>query len=159
MGLSRRTLTVDQYDLFSGVPGEVEKARLAAFRAALCRHWPCPSFAASDDGADPVYRDAKGTFLGRAGTSGAARSGRHVGDTGGITADHANIDRLIVLQEQSLTQELFESLTKSILQAIAAYHTTTAAPDGPSAQREQERSKRCLELFAQRPGCATQLGQ
>lgn len=104
--------------------------------------------------------------------------------TGGITPDHANIGRFIVLHEQSLTQEFFESLTKSILlatgssserlagdgtvieaacshynllkeeavraKAVAASDAAAATPESPSAQREQERSKRCLELFEQR---------
>ena len=37
--------------------------------------------------------------------------------TGGIAPDHANIGRFIVLHEESLTNEFFESLTRSILQA------------------------------------------
>jgi transposase len=37
--------------------------------------------------------------------------------TGGIAPDHANIGRFIVLHEESLTNEFFESLTRSILKA------------------------------------------
>jgi transposase len=42
---------------------------------------------------------------------------------GGITPDHANIGRFIVLHEVSLTQEFFESLTKFILKATGSQST------------------------------------
>lgn len=37
--------------------------------------------------------------------------------TGGISPDHANIGRFIVMHEESLTQDFFEALTRSILKA------------------------------------------
>jgi transposase len=40
--------------------------------------------------------------------------------SGGITPDHANIGRFIVLHEASLTQDFFESLTRAILKASAS---------------------------------------
>jgi hypothetical protein len=40
--------------------------------------------------------------------------------TGGIAPDHANIGRFIVLHEESLTQDFFESLTRSILKATGS---------------------------------------
>jgi hypothetical protein len=40
--------------------------------------------------------------------------------TGGIAPDHANIGRFIVLHEASLTQDFFESLTRSILKATGS---------------------------------------
>ncbi len=49
--------------------------------------------------------------------------------TGGITPDHANIGRFIVLHEDSLTQEFFESLTRAILKASGS-RSTRLAGDG-----------------------------
>jgi len=43
--------------------------------------------------------------------------------TGGIAPDHANIGRFIVLHEDSLSQEFFESLTRAILKASGASST------------------------------------
>lgn len=49
--------------------------------------------------------------------------------TGGIAPDHANIGRFIVLHEDSLTQDFFESLTRSILKASGS-QSTRLAGDG-----------------------------
>ncbi len=49
--------------------------------------------------------------------------------TGGIAPDHANIGRFIVLHEESLTQDLFESLTRSILKATGS-RSARLAGDG-----------------------------
>ncbi|MEB0217404.1 MULTISPECIES: transposase [unclassified Undibacterium] len=49
--------------------------------------------------------------------------------TGGIAPDHANIGRFIVLHEASLTEEFFESLTRSILKATGS-DSTRLAGDG-----------------------------
>jgi hypothetical protein len=46
--------------------------------------------------------------------------------TGGITPDHANIGRFIVLHEESLTQGSFESLTRTILKASGSASTRLA---------------------------------
>ena len=49
--------------------------------------------------------------------------------TGGITPDHTNIGRFIVMHEVSLTQDFFESLTGSILKATGS-DSTRVAGDG-----------------------------
>lgn len=49
--------------------------------------------------------------------------------TGGITPDHANIGRFIVLHEESITQGFFESITRSILRKTGA-DSTRLAGDG-----------------------------
>jgi transposase len=49
--------------------------------------------------------------------------------TGGIAPDHANIGRFIVLHEDSLTQDFFESLTRAILKASGS-NSTRLAGDG-----------------------------
>ncbi len=49
--------------------------------------------------------------------------------TGGIAPDHANIGRFIVLHEESLTQDFFESLTRSILKATGS-QSARLAGDG-----------------------------
>lgn len=49
--------------------------------------------------------------------------------TGGIAPDHANIGRFIVLHEESLTQDFFESLTRSILKASGS-QSARLAGDG-----------------------------
>jgi transposase len=49
--------------------------------------------------------------------------------TGGITPDHANIGRFIVLHEDSLTQEFFEALTRTILK-VSGSSSTRLAGDG-----------------------------
>jgi hypothetical protein len=49
--------------------------------------------------------------------------------TGGITPDHANIGRFIVLHEESLSQDFFESLTSAILKATGS-HGKRLAGDG-----------------------------
>lgn len=46
--------------------------------------------------------------------------------TGGIAPDHANIGRFIVLHEDSLTQDFFESLTRSILKASGSQNARLA---------------------------------
>ena len=46
--------------------------------------------------------------------------------TGGITPDHTNIGRFIVMHEASLTEEFFESLTSSILKATGSCSTRVA---------------------------------
>jgi len=46
--------------------------------------------------------------------------------TGGITPDHANIGRFIVMHEASLTQDFFESLTRTILTATRSSNTRLA---------------------------------
>ncbi len=48
---------------------------------------------------------------------------------GGIAPDHANIGRFIVLHEESLTEEFFESFTMSILKATGS-QSTRLAGDG-----------------------------
>ncbi|WP_182915832.1 IS1182 family transposase [Massilia cavernae] len=50
--------------------------------------------------------------------------------TGGIAPDHANIGRFIVLHENSLTQNFFESLTRSILKKSGTHSSTRLAGDG-----------------------------
>lgn len=49
--------------------------------------------------------------------------------TGGIAPDHANIGRFIILHEESLTQDFFESLTRSILKANGS-NSARLAGDG-----------------------------
>jgi transposase len=49
--------------------------------------------------------------------------------TGGIAPDHANIGRFIVLHEDSLTQDFFESLTRAILKASGS-NSSRLAGDG-----------------------------
>lgn len=49
--------------------------------------------------------------------------------TGGIAPDHANIGRFICLHEQTLSQEFFEALTRTVL-ARAGASTTCLAGDG-----------------------------
>jgi transposase len=49
--------------------------------------------------------------------------------TGGIAPDHANIGRFIVLHEESLTQDFFESFTGNILKATGS-KSTLLAGDG-----------------------------
>jgi transposase len=49
--------------------------------------------------------------------------------TGGIAPDHANIGRFIVMHEQSLGADLFESLTRAILKASGS-SSTRVAGDG-----------------------------
>lgn len=49
--------------------------------------------------------------------------------TGGITPDHANIGRFIVMHEEELTTRFFESLTRSVL-AITGSKSTRLAGDG-----------------------------
>lgn len=46
--------------------------------------------------------------------------------TGGIAPDHANIGRFIVMHEASLTQDFFESLTRTILKATHSNNTRLA---------------------------------
>jgi transposase len=46
--------------------------------------------------------------------------------TGGIAPDHANIGRFIVMHEDSLTQDFFESLARSILKATGSRNTRLA---------------------------------
>ncbi|MDO9051525.1 MAG: transposase [Methylotenera sp.] len=46
--------------------------------------------------------------------------------TGGIAPDHANIGRFIVMHEESLTQDFFESLTRTILKATHSNNTRLA---------------------------------
>ena len=46
--------------------------------------------------------------------------------TGGIAPDHANIGRFIVMHEASLTQDFFESLTRTILKATHSSNTRLA---------------------------------
>lgn len=50
--------------------------------------------------------------------------------TGGIKPDHANIGRFIVLHEDSLTQDFFESLTRSILKKSGTHSSSRLAGDG-----------------------------
>jgi transposase len=50
--------------------------------------------------------------------------------TGGIAPDHANIGRFIVLHEDSLTQDFFESLTRSILKKSGTHSSSRLAGDG-----------------------------
>jgi transposase len=50
--------------------------------------------------------------------------------TGGIAPDHANIGRFIVTHEDSLTQDFFESLTRSILKTSGTQSSTRLAGDG-----------------------------
>lgn len=49
--------------------------------------------------------------------------------TGGITPDHANIGRFIVLHEEALSQHFFESLTRAILKSSGS-SSTRLAGDG-----------------------------
>lgn len=49
--------------------------------------------------------------------------------TGGITPDHTNIGRFIVMHEESLTQDFFESLTGTIIKATGS-DSTRVAGDG-----------------------------
>lgn len=50
--------------------------------------------------------------------------------TGGIAPDHANIGRFIVMHEESITKEFFESLTRSILKATGSSGNNRLAGDG-----------------------------
>lgn len=113
--------------------------------------------------------------------------------TGGIPPDHANIGRFITLHHDSLTQDFFESLTRSILkesgskstrlagdgtvieaacshykllkeeavraQAEQAKQALSDAPDDSAAQKAQQESAQCLEIFEQRKAACERSGR
>ena len=109
--------------------------------------------------------------------------------TGGIAPDHANIGRFLTLHHNSLTQEFFESLTRSILKAsgsksgrlagdgtvieAACSHYKLLREDAvraqaekaqqalkdPAAQKEAQASAQCLEIFEQRKKAAERSGR
>jgi transposase len=92
--------------------------------------------------------------------------------SGGMTPDHADIGRFIALHEASLTQDLFESLTRSILKAsrssgkrLAGDGTVIAAACSHDGLLKEEavrqRTERAREALAQTPNeanCQRQAG-
>lgn len=113
--------------------------------------------------------------------------------TGGIAPDHAIIGRFIVLHEESLTKDFFESLTRSILKATGSNSARLAGdgtvieaacshykmlkseaikaraeaarcaliekPDDPDAQKEQQASAQCLQIYEEREAARKRSGR